>query len=90
MSPGGRGRVGRVGCLGDTPVGTVKAWTTKQGGCSCGVRAGQPERQTVVCRIGGFFETGSHCTALAGLELAYIDQAGLQLTDIYMPLPSEC
>lgn len=84
----------RVGCLGDTPVGTVKLRTMKQGGCSGGVRAGQPERQTVGCRSGGFCYVGflrrSHCTAQAGLELAYIDQAGLQLTDIYMPVPSEC
>lgn len=50
----GQGQGGKVGCLGDTPGGTVKARTTKQGGCSGGVRAGQPERQTVGCRIGGF------------------------------------
>lgn len=44
----------------------------------------------LVVLLGWFYETGSYCTALAGLELASIDQAGLQLTDICMPLPSEC
>ena len=43
----GQGQGGKVGCLGDTPGGTVKARTTKQGGCSGRVRA-------VGCRIGGF------------------------------------
>lgn len=35
-----------------------------------------------------FFDTVSLC-ALAALEVG-IDQAGLRLTDIPLPLPSEC
>lgn len=34
-----------------------------------------------------FFETGSHCMALDDLELT--TQAGLQLTDIHLPLTPE-
>jgi hypothetical protein len=34
-----------------------------------------------------FFETGSHCVALAVLELKSVDQAGLELIEIHLPLP---
>lgn len=33
-----------------------------------------------------YFETESHFAALAGLELNYIDQAGLELSEILLPL----
>ena len=36
-----------------------------------------------------FFETGFLCVALAVLELALVDQAGLELTEICLPLPSK-
>ena len=36
-----------------------------------------------------FVETWSHCVALAGLE-CYIDVAGLELIEIYLPLPVKC
>ena len=38
-----------------------------------------------------FFETGFlRVTALAVLELALVDQAGLRLTEICLPLPPKC
>ena len=38
-----------------------------------------------------FSETGFLCViALAVLELALVDQAGLELTEILLPLPPEC
>ena len=38
-----------------------------------------------------FFETGFFCVALEPvLELALVDQAGLELTEICLPLPPEC
>ena len=36
------------------------------------------------------FQTGSHCIALAGLELHKEIGAGLELTDSHMPLPPSC
>jgi hypothetical protein len=36
-----------------------------------------------------FFDTGSHYVALAGLELS-VDQAGLELREILLPLPPKC
>ena len=37
------------------------------------------------------FEAGFLCvTALAVFELALVDQAGLELTEICLPLPPEC
>ena len=38
-----------------------------------------------------FFNTGFLCErVLAVLEVALVDQAGLELTDIHLPLPPEC
>lgn len=37
--------------------------------------------------LGSLFETGSHCVTLLGLELNIVDQAGLELTAIHLPLP---
>ena len=38
-----------------------------------------------------FFETGFLCVALEPvLELAIVDQAGLELREIHLPLPPEC
>ena len=38
-----------------------------------------------------FFETRFlYVTALAVLELAFVDQAGFELTEICLPLPPEC
>jgi hypothetical protein len=34
--------------------------------------------------------TGSFCIARAVLELPYVDQTGLKLTEIHLPLPPEC
>ena len=36
------------------------------------------------------FETGSHCVALAVLELARVDRAGLKLTEIHLLLLPKC
>ena len=41
--------------------------------------------------LGGGFETGFLCvTAPDALELALVDQPGLELTEIPLPLPPEC
>ena len=37
-----------------------------------------------------FFKTGFLCVALAVLELALVDEAGLELTEIHLPLPPDC
>jgi hypothetical protein len=37
-----------------------------------------------------FFEIGSYYVALPSLKLANVDQAGLELTVIHLPLPHEC
>ena len=38
-----------------------------------------------------FFEIGFHCvTVLDVLELALVDQAGFELTEIHLPLIPEC
>ena len=37
-----------------------------------------------------FFETGFLCVALTVQELALVDQAGLELTEIQLPLTLEC
>lgn len=42
----------------------------------------------VVVVVSFFFETVSHCGALAGLKLA-VDRAGLELTTIHLSLPHE-
>jgi hypothetical protein len=36
------------------------------------------------------FKTGFLCVALAVLELGSVDQDGLELTEIHLPLPPEC
>lgn len=35
------------------------------------------------------FETGSYYVVLPGLEFVYVDEAGFELMEICMPLPSE-
>jgi hypothetical protein len=37
-----------------------------------------------------FSRQGFSCVALAVLELNSVDQAGLELTEICLPLPPEC
>ena len=46
---------------------------------------------SLISYISWFFETGFLCvTVLAVLELAFVDQAGLELTKIHLPLLPEC
>ena len=45
----------------------------------------------VLCHgVTATIETESHYVALAGLGLFYVNQAGLELTDMHLPLPPEC
>lgn len=41
-------------------------------------------------KLNSFFKTESNSGALAGLELIYVDQIGLEHMEIYLPLLSEC
>ena len=44
----------------------------------------------LICPFLFFFETGFSVAVEPFLELALVDQAGLELTEIRLPLPPEC
>ena len=51
----------------------------------------KPDRPCLFYCLFIYFETGFLCeTALVVLELAFVDQAGLELTELQLLLPTKC
>ncbi|KAL6070617.1 hypothetical protein STEG23_013801 [Scotinomys teguina] len=70
------------------PVGGAIWNSLKSGGVSASAAASRFFVFSSSCCC--FFKIGFHYVALTVVELIFVDQAGLELTEIHLPLPSEC